>query len=149
MEYKNIKCLFAIAISLMHTTLSAQSGQKEKDCWDTAMTQMDLTACAGQSASQADAKLNQVYNAILKEYKADTAFVNNLKESERIWGQLRNAEMKVKYPDREVGWYGSAQPMCYYLYLAKLTDERTKYLQQWLDGIKEGDICIGSVKLKQ
>jgi hypothetical protein len=34
------------------------------------------------------------------------------------------------------------------MYLTELTEERIKKLKIWLKGIKEGDVCIGSVKLQ-
>ena len=43
--------------------------------------------------------------------------------------------------------YGSVYPMCYSLFLKEMTEERTKKLRVWLTGIKEGDICSGSVKM--
>jgi hypothetical protein len=56
--------------------------------------------------------------------------------------------MKIKYPDREDGYYGSVQPMCWCMYVTYLTQERTKKLKVWLTGIEEGDVCSGSVKTK-
>lgn len=34
-----------------------------------------------------------------------------------------------------------------FLILKELTEERTEKLKVWLNGIEEGDMCIGSVKL--
>jgi hypothetical protein len=56
--------------------------------------------------------------------------------------------MKAKYPHREDGYYGSVQPMCWYMYITDLTDDRTKKLKAWLTRIEEGDVCAGSVKTK-
>jgi uncharacterized protein YecT (DUF1311 family) len=85
----------------------------------------------------------------LKEYKSDTEFIKNLKASQIIWIKFRDSEMKVKFPDREVGYYGSIQPVCRYSYLEKLTKIRTNDLKVWLTGIEEGDVCSGSVKMKE
>jgi uncharacterized protein YecT (DUF1311 family) len=41
------------------------------------------------------------------------------------------------YPDREDGYYGSIQPVCWNMYLTELTQERTKKLRIWLTGIKD------------
>ena len=121
-------------------------------CWT-------ITFCFGQSQGEmnedaakdyqkADKELNNVFQEILKEYKEDTAFIKNLKVAQKIWVQFRDAEMKAKYPDREDGYYGSVQPMCWYLYKTELTEERSKKLKVWLTGIEEGDVCSGSVKTK-
>ncbi len=102
---------------------------------------------AGDKYNNADSTLNVVYQKILNEYSNDTAFISNLKLSQRLWIQFRDAQLKMKYP---VSYsYGSVQPMCVSFYLTDLTDERIKTLQTWLDGIEEGDVCTGSVKLKK
>ena len=84
---------------------------------------------------------------ILKE--GNDRFIKNLKASQIIWIKFRDSEMKVKFPDREGGYYGSIQPVCRYSYLEKLTKIRTNDLKVWLTGIEEGDVCSGSVKMKE
>jgi uncharacterized protein YecT (DUF1311 family) len=78
----------------------------------------------------------------------DTIFIKNLKSSQRIWITFRDAELKMKYPEREPGWYGSIHPMCVSSYLAELTNERIKTLKEWIEGIEEGESCGGSIRLK-
>jgi uncharacterized protein YecT (DUF1311 family) len=95
-----------------------------------------------------DKKLNEVYQAILKEYKSDTEFIKNLRTSQRIWISFRDAEAKVKYPDREDGYYGSIHPLCVSLYLEELTLDRISTLNLWLKGSEEGDACSGSINVK-
>lgn len=112
-------------------------------------TQLDLNEAEHKEYLKADKELNSIYQKVLKEYKEDAAFVKNLKAAQKIWIQFRDAEMKVKYPDREPGHYGSVQPMCRSTYLTRLTNERINTLKVWLDGIEEGDVCSGSVKSKQ
>jgi uncharacterized protein YecT (DUF1311 family) len=109
----------------------------------------DMIREGAQEYQKADKELNQTYQKILKEYNEDTAFIRNLKNVQRIWLQLRDAELKAKYPNTEPGYYGRLQSMCEYFYLVELTEERTKRLKIWLKGIKEGDACIGSVKTQQ
>ena len=111
-------------------------------------TQLEMNTQAGANYEKADKELNSSYTKILKEYKSDTAFIKNLKASQNIWIKFRDAEMKMKYPDREPGYYGSIQPVCWYNYLEELTKKRTKELKTWLTGIEEGDSCSGSVKTK-
>jgi uncharacterized protein YecT (DUF1311 family) len=112
-------------------------------------TQLDLNEAEHKKYLKADKELNSIYQKVLKEYKEDTTFTKNLKASQKIWIQFRNAEMKVKYPNREPGYYGSVHPMCWSIYLTELTNERIKTLKNWLDDIEEGDVCSGSVKTKQ
>lgn len=114
-----------------------------------AQTQMEMNQQANDSYRKVDKELNDIYKQILVEYKADTAFIKNLKASQRIWITLRDAELKVKYPEREPGYYGSIHPGCVASYLEELTNERIIKLKVWIDGLKEGDACSGSVKIKE
>ena len=134
-----MKKLILTIITLLSLIISNQAfGQSQKE-----MNQEEQNKYL-----KADKKLNNVYNQILKEYKSDTEFIKNLKIAQRIWIKFRDAEMKLKYPDREQGYYGSIHPMCLSIYLTELTEERTKKLKMWLLGIEEGDGCNGSVKTK-
>ncbi len=108
-----------------------------------AQTQFEMNKEAGGNYLKADKELNLIYNKILKEYKSDTEFIKNLKASQIIWIKFRDSEMKIKFPDREVGYYGSIQPICRYSYLEKLTKISTNDLKVWLTGIEEGDVCSG------
>jgi len=134
-----MKKLLLTIITLLSLTISNQAfGQ----------TQFEMNQEEQNIYLKADKKLNNVYNQILKEYKSDTEFIKNLKIAQRIWIQFRDAEMKLKYPDREQGYYGSIHPMCLSIYLTELTEERTKKLKMWLTGIDEYDACSGSIKAK-
>jgi uncharacterized protein YecT (DUF1311 family) len=96
----------------------------------------------------ADKELNEAYSKILKGYKTDTSFIKNLKKAQRLWVQFRDAEMQVKFPDRETRDYGSVLPMCWSIYKEQLTRERLNILKTWLEGTEEGDVCSGTVKTK-
>ena len=113
-----------------------------------AQTQLDMNTEAGGNYLKADKELNLTYSKILKEYKTDAAFIKNLKAAQNIWIKFRDAEVKMKYPDREPGYYGSIQTVCFYNYLEELTTKRTKELKTWLIGVEEGDSCSGSIKTK-
>ncbi len=78
-----------------------------------AQSQMEMNESAGKEYEKADKELNHIYQQILKKNAADTAFTKNLKIAQRIWVQFRDAEMKMKYPDREDGYYGSIFPLCW------------------------------------
>ena len=111
-------------------------------------TQVQMNHEALANYQKADKELNKVYKSILVKYKADPAFLNNLKASQRIWVSFRDAELKVKYPERKSGYYGSLHPVCRASYLKKLTTERTTKLQEWLKDADEGDACAGSIQTK-
>jgi hypothetical protein len=55
----------------------------------------------------------------------------------------------MKYPDREPGYYGSIQPVCEMSYLTELTQDRIKTLNVWIEGVEEGNLCGGTVKVKE
>ena len=114
-----------------------------------AQTQAEMSNAAYASFQKADDDLNVVYKKILNKYKTDTAFITNLKSSQRIWISFRDAELKMKYPEREAGDYGSIHAVCRAAYLEELTLERTNKLKQWLVGVEEGDACSGSIADKE
>ena len=113
-----------------------------------AQSQAELNDQVYREFQQVDNKLNKVYRQILVKYKEDTLFIRNLKTSERLWIQLRDAEMDAKYPRGED--LGSSYTLCYYSFLIRLTNERIKFLLEWLPkGPFEGDVCAGSVKFSE
>jgi uncharacterized protein YecT (DUF1311 family) len=109
-------------------------------------TQQEMNEAAQAKFNQADKQLNIVYKKILTSYSRDTNFIVQLKTSQRIWIQFRDAEMKMKFPEKDQSNYGSVFPLCWYAYMEELTAERTKKLKQWLTGAKEGEVCNGSIK---
>lgn len=114
-----------------------------------AQTQAEMNQEAFASYQKVDKELNDVYKKLLLEYKSDPAFITNLKASQRIWVSFRDAELKMKYPEREAGYYGSIHPVCQASYLEELTSERIKQLRKWLVGVEEVDGCLGSIMIKE
>ncbi len=112
-------------------------------------SQAEMNREANESYKKVDKELNDIYKIILTEYKSDTIFIKNLKTAQRIWITFRDAELKVMYPERETGYYGSVYPMCVSIYLEKLTRERISTLKAWTDGVEVGDACNGSLKFKE
>ena len=97
----------------------------------------------------ADKQLNSIYQQIIAENADDEVYLVSLKEAQRCWIAFRDAQLKMKYPDREPGYYGSVLPSCEMMYLTELTQDRIKALQVWIDGVEEGNICAGTVKIKE
>jgi uncharacterized protein YecT (DUF1311 family) len=114
-----------------------------------AQTQAEMNKEAYRTYKKADKELNSVYKNILTEYKSDSIFVENLKKSQRIWIEFRDAELKMKYPERRPGFYGTIHPICRAMYLEELTETRTKTLKQWLKGIESLEACNGSIKINK
>jgi uncharacterized protein YecT (DUF1311 family) len=114
-----------------------------------AQTQRDMNEDAATIFKEADKKLNSLYQKILKDYADDPVFIASFKKAQRCWITFRDAQLKMKYPDREPGYYGSIQPMLETIYLTELTKDRIKALQVWIDGVQEGDLSGGTVRVKQ
>ena len=129
------KIILASIISLMFVNLFGQ-------------TQVELNNKAKSDYEKTDKELNQVYQKILRDYKSDTVFVKSMKEAQRQWVKFRDSQVKMKYPPYK-GADESVLPMCKNYYLKELTTNRIKELQQWIDGVEEGDVCSGSIKIKQ
>jgi uncharacterized protein YecT (DUF1311 family) len=114
-----------------------------------AQTQGEMNNEAAADFKGADKQLNSVYQEILSDYADDEVFIASLKEAQRCWIAFRDAQLKMKFPDREPGYYGSILPLCEMMYLTELTQNRIKALQVWIDGVQEGDMCSGTVRVKQ
>lgn len=112
-------------------------------------TQAEITNDSAKRLRKAESELASIYNKILTAYSEDKEFVINLKESQDAWTKFRAVELKMKYPDREPGYYGSAHQMCVNDYLTELTNERAKRLQNWLSTTVEGDVCSGSIQVQR
>lgn len=113
-----------------------------------AQTQGEMNEDAASRFKAADKKLNALYQKILKDYANDPVFIESLKKAQRCWIAFRDAQLKMKFPDRKPGSYGSLHPMVATMYLTELTEDRIAALQPWIDGAQEGDISAGSVRVK-
>jgi len=111
-------------------------------------TQLEMNNDSGNRLKKAETELKGTLSKMQELYKSDSEFLKNLKESQDIWTKFKNAELKMKFPDREPGYYGSVHPMCVADFLADLTFERIEKLKVWVTGIEEGDVCSGSVRSK-
>ncbi|WP_231425386.1 lysozyme inhibitor LprI family protein [Pedobacter sp. Leaf250] len=111
-----------------------------------AQSQTGMNMKAYSDYKKADAELNVVYQKILKSYSKETIFIKKFRNAQRLWIQLRDAELAAKYPNN--GTYGSVAPMCESIYLETLTRERIIFLNVWVTGIQEGEVCLGSVRMK-
>jgi uncharacterized protein YecT (DUF1311 family) len=114
-----------------------------------AQTQGEMNQDAASEFKAVDEELNTIYQKILEDYADDDVFLANLKEAQRCWITFRDAQLKMKYPDREPGYYGSIQPVCEMSYLTELTQDRIKTLNVWIEGVEEGNLCGGTVKVKE
>nr|AAP58619.1 hypothetical protein [uncultured Acidobacteriota bacterium] len=113
----------------------------------TRQTQLQLNEEACAEYKKADAEMNNVYRRIMKDYRNDAPFIAALKKAQLAWIRYRDADLESIFPG-DARSYGSINPMCRCMHLADTTKQRTKVLQQWIDGVEEGDVCAGSVRVK-
>lgn len=113
-----------------------------------AQSQTDMNNQAAQEYDKADKRLNQVYQQILREYKSDKVFLTSLQAAEKAWIAFRDAHVKSHYPQPDPSFYGSVNPLCQANMMTELTNARIKQLEEWTKGTEEGNVCCGSVKIK-
>ncbi|MCD7099343.1 lysozyme inhibitor LprI family protein [Stenotrophomonas sp. MMGLT7] len=96
-------------------------------------SQAELNACAADELAAADAELNAVWRDVLAGAGDDALARERLRTAQRLWLQLRDADLAAQFPlaegqDPRVQ-YGSMYPMSFALAKAELTRERTAYLR--------------------
>lgn len=144
------------ALLLLALPLAAAAGDGNDDDRITCNpqgSQVETNTCAGSEFGRADADLNRVWKAIQVKYGDKPQFLVKLKTAQRQWLAFRDAEMEAMFPlapgQHANVQYGSVFPMCESQAKASLTRQRVEQLKVWLDGVQEGDVCGGSVKLKE
>lgn len=114
-----------------------------------AQTQSEMNREACDENKKVDAELNKLYQQVVREYKADALFVQKMRNAQRAWVMYRDAYLESLYPSGTPhSAYGSVYPMCRCSVLADLTKRRVEELRRWVDGVEEGDVCSGSVKIR-
>ena len=113
-------------------------------------SQLELNEEADREYTKANDELNNVYQQILYDYKIDTVFTQKLVIAQRLWLKFRDAHIASIFPAYEKQReYGTVYPMCNLILLTSITKERTAQLKLWLDGIEQGDVCSGSIKVRK
>lgn len=108
----------------------------------------DVDVIAFKDFQKAEKELNYVYRKIFRIYHSDTIFLKQLKITQKIWLKLRDAELNAKLTENTRAGSAIMNTMCWNVYKAELTRERIKHLRIWLNGIEEGDVCTGSVRIR-
>jgi uncharacterized protein YecT (DUF1311 family) len=112
-----------------------------------AQTQGEVNQDACAQYKKADQSLNATYSKVLKDYARDPQFLGKLRQAQRAWVAFRDAHLAARFPKAEKpAEYGSSYPACRCAVLTELTEQRTKELKTWADGVPECDVCNGSVK---
>lgn len=116
-------CLAAFLLFVIPDVVHAQPSA----CTDSARTQLEMNECAGEDLVQADSVLNAVYARVVAE--ADSTHLPLLREAQRAWIRLRDADCWVEGADYAGG---SMRPMVEVMCLARATRQRTAHLRQML-----------------
>ncbi|WP_158269621.1 lysozyme inhibitor LprI family protein [Desulfonatronum sp. SC1] len=114
-----------------------------------AQTQMEMNVDACETYKDAEGIMEDTYLRILSEYQDDEVFIEKFKAAQSAWMVFRDAHLSALFPEEDTyAEYGSMYPLCRCNVLRKMTDYRVEMLKMWEDGAEEGDLCVGSVRLK-
>ena len=101
-------------------------------------SQSEMNQCAFDELRKADAELNAAYQQALASMKDDAVARERLQTAQRLWIQLRDADLEAQFPLAEGQSaqleYGSIYPLEYATAKAELTRQRTAYLRGQFPG---------------
>ena len=139
-----VRVFLAVFLLTAAFSIRAETGSA---CVGAARTQSDLNVCADAELKRAERELDLTYRKVLKTYADDKVFIARLKKAQRAWLKFRDAELDAIFPHKgKTTYYGSTFPMCFDNWIVKLTRTRIDALKRWLHGVKEGDVCPGSIR---
>ena len=115
-------CLAALFLILVPDALRAQPSE----C-DEARTQLDTNTCAADEFSLTDSVLNVVYAQVVAQI--DSVQLPHLREAQRAWIRLRDADCELEAAEFEGG---SIRPAIEMMCLARETRRRTAFLRRLL-----------------
>ncbi|HEY0019508.1 MAG TPA: lysozyme inhibitor LprI family protein [Longimicrobium sp.] len=121
--------ILGLATLLLLLAPAALHAQDSGWCRDGARTQTELNRCAGTELERADSVLNAVYGQVIAGL--DSAEVRTLREAQRAWIGLRDAECELETASSRGG---SIHPMLYGMCLSRQTRARTAYLRRLMPG---------------
>lgn len=115
------KSLFIVLIALSHSLTAFSQAQP------------DIYQNVSKAYTDADKRLNEVYQQILEKHKENAVFIKNIRNAQRFWIKYRDAQFEVNFPESNGQYNRNKLTTAQADYLAKLTDERTKILREILD----------------
>jgi len=78
-----------------------------------AQSQAQINNDSYKSYKKVDDELGVVYQKVIKKYANNPDFINALRASQKLWIQLSDAEIKMRFPAKDPrAEYGSVYPMC-------------------------------------
>jgi uncharacterized protein YecT (DUF1311 family) len=114
-------------------------------------TQAEMNEDAFTTFKKTEEEMTALYQNIMQRYSggkgANPALVERLRAAQRAWITFRDAQLEAILPSD--GGHFSAGPMCAALLRTELTRHRIEQLNEWWDGITEGDVCCGTRAIRQ
>ena len=107
-------------------------------------SQAELNACAAEKLALADADLNRVYRAVLERLADNGLATQRLRNAQRLWIQLRDADIEARYPVPDGGdarmHHGSIYPLLVLTAKAEATRARSAWLRRHFLENEEGQL---------
>ena len=114
-----------------------------------------FNSCIGLTQSETPAQnlitnqsLDSVMTIIETDYHTDQEFLIKLKSSQIKWSESVLADLDMRFPISDKTEYGSVYPTCYKFEIDKAIATRIEFLNEWIEGVQEGNVCAGSVRVK-
>jgi hypothetical protein len=149
MTLRNLSILLFLAIYSCNTSDKKEVVIEKSSQEELAGSQTELNSQEIDSAIYSREVLDSVYNAVILEYKDQLTFISNFKKSQKLWERYMEAQLLARFPEDDETRDGSCFSMCYSLYQQELLKERINTINDWLTGFPQGQICGGSVKVKE
>lgn len=135
-----------LLITLFTTTLyaSENSNLNLDSCLDNTLTTMEINNCYITYNRNLKKELSNLIQKINTIYKDDTKFLKQLKYSQTLWEKQLIEDIKLRYNTEE---NYSIAATCISSFENKLIKKRIEFLSLWVNGVQEGDVCSGSVRI--
>jgi hypothetical protein len=149
MTLRNLFILLFLALFSCSTSDKKEEKEEKPSKEELTGSQTELNSQEIDSAIYSREVLDSVYNAVILEYKDQLTFISNFKKSQKLWERYMEAQLLARFPEDDETRDGSCFSMCYSLYQQELLKERINTINDWLTGFPQGQICGGSVKVKE
>lgn len=115
-----------------------------------AQTQYELNDQMGRDLQDVEVAMAATLASIRQLYAGDAQFLHCLAESQHAWEVYRDRQLAMIFPHKDDPreGYGTVFPMCWTIWKTRLTKQRITELKPWADGIEEGEVCRGSIRVK-
>jgi uncharacterized protein YecT (DUF1311 family) len=93
-------------------------------------------------------ELTEIISQIEIIYAGNDSFLEALHASQDAWEYFQDMHIEMLFiGEDKKSIYGSLVYKCIFDERSKLIQERIYQLEQWLEGVPEGDLCIGTRRM--